>query len=615
MQASYHCPNCGSPLREDARFCTRCGSAATTEPMEAREGTPAASERTASQRTASQRTASQRTAASAVTRPLSSRALAQSAALIDAPEQIVPPAAARPEGAVIAGRYLVTGLRFDDGRLFSYPVVEFHVPHLKKALQCPNPACGAVHWPAACTGDYPAVVCNLCCTPLELGRYPELVLNEALDARMLGRASEVAGLGLVHAGLRAPLFAAVEEVCGQPRALVVEPRVSPLPDVVERQQVLGWLPGLAAALDYLHFRGVTFRGQARASCFGLSGEQAVWSNFADCAILPKVNAIDRAADVGALAGWLFAQITGREQFAPDPALSDGLNVFFSQALAGPGFASGEELIRGLEHAQQEARPADPVEFRFARRTDVGRLRVLNEDSLLTITASRVTTANPRPIGLFVIADGMGGHAAGEVASAAIVDFVQERCMADLGSASCSAAPFDWQRWLQALMEQVNKHVFDLRMASGSDMGSTIVIALLDGAHAYISHIGDSRAYRVNQRGIRRLTEDHSLVERLVAAGQIRPEEARHHPQKNVVYRTVGNKARVDVETCAVELMVGDRLLLCSDGLSGMLLDAQIQQIVLRSANPQSACDALTAAANSAGGDDNISVILVEIARG
>ncbi|HEX9019032.1 MAG TPA: SpoIIE family protein phosphatase, partial [Anaerolineaceae bacterium] len=169
--------------------------------------------------------------------------------------------------------------------------------------------------------------------------------------------------------------------------------------------------------------------------------------------------------------------------------------------------------------------------------------------------------------------------------------------------------------LKETVEAVNKHVFDLRKSSGTDMGSTLVMAMLDGPRAYIAHVGDSRAYLVNSREIRRLTVDHSLVERLVATGQIRREEAQHHPQKNVIYRTIGDKPRLDVDASVVDLSVGDRLMLCSDGLCGLVEDGQMQKLVMGAPSPQAACEALVSAANAAGGDDNISVIVVEIIRG
>jgi len=194
-----------------------------------------------------------------------------------------------------------------------------------------------------------------------------------------------------------------------------------------------------------------------------------------------------------------------------------------------------------------------------------------------------------------------------------VNYIQARCLGELGLA-VSSTGVDWLAWVKQTVEMVNKQVFDIRKTSGTDMGSTLVMAMLDGSHAYVAHVGDSRAYLISNREIRRLTVDHSLVERLVATGQIRPEEAQNHPQKNVIYRTIGDKARLDVDAKAVDLAVGDRLLLCSDGLSGMVTDDVILKTVTAAADPQAACEALVAAANNAGGDDNISVVIVQIVQ-
>jgi protein phosphatase len=143
------------------------------------------------------------------------------------------------------------------------------------------------------------------------------------------------------------------------------------------------------------------------------------------------------------------------------------------------------------------------------------------------------------------------------------------------------------------------------------MGSTLVLVGTDGVNAYVAHVGDSRAYIVNAQGARRLTVDHSLVERLVAAGQLTQAQARQHGQRNVIYRTMGDKPNVEMDLATLALAPGDRLLLCSDGLSGLVDDAHLHQLA-SSQPPQPACEALIAAANAAGGDDNITAVVAEI---
>ena len=146
----------------------------------------------------------------------------------------------------------------------------------------------------------------------------------------------------------------------------------------------------------------------------------------------------------------------------------------------------------------------------------------------------------------------------------------------------------------------------------SDLGSTVTAALVIGNVATVANVGDSRTYLLRQEKLERITQDHSLVARLADAGVIKPEEIRTHPQRNQIYRCLGHKPKLDVDTFTIQLQAGDRLILCSDGLWEMVLDDDIQRIVEKARTPQKACDVLIEEANRAGGDDNISVIVVEL---
>jgi serine/threonine protein phosphatase PrpC len=238
------------------------------------------------------------------------------------------------------------------------------------------------------------------------------------------------------------------------------------------------------------------------------------------------------------------------------------------------------------------------------------MRTLNEDSLLTIDVVRNQQSVSRPLAVFLVADGMGGHAAGEVASGTIVNQVAQRTLTDLVPANSGRT--DRLPWLQDVVSSTNRKIYDMRQAAGTDMGSTLVMIVLDADQLYVAHVGDSRAYHINAAGITRLTIDHSLVQRLVSTGQITEEEARTHEQRNVIYRTMGDRAEVEVDTSVRALAAGDRLLLCSDGMSGQVEDSVIQQIVMAAPGPQAACDRLIEAANAAGGPDNITAVIVEV---
>ncbi len=256
--------------------------------------------------------------------------------------------------------------------------------------------------------------------------------------------------------------------------------------------------------------------------------------------------------------------------------------------------------------------ARSIDFRVGRQTHAGRVRELNEDSLLTFALTISNESTARPAGLFVVADGIGGHEGGEIASGMLVGALARRAGGWLASAAGAGGAFDAETWLAEAIEAGNEAIYARAKTAGYEMGTTVVAALVEGERAVIAHVGDSRAYRVNDGGIERLTADHSLVESMVAAHQITPDEARRHPQANVIYRTVGDQPQVSVDLKQVALSSGDRLLLCSDGLSNMLVDEAIHELVMSAASPQAAADALVDAANEAGGEDNCTVVIVEL---
>jgi serine/threonine protein phosphatase PrpC len=155
-------------------------------------------------------------------------------------------------------------------------------------------------------------------------------------------------------------------------------------------------------------------------------------------------------------------------------------------------------------------------------------------------------------------------------------------------------------------------LFKARKQTGSDRGTTLTAALVVGEICAIANVGDSRTYLCREGHLEQITQDHSLVASLVAANMIQPEQMHVHPQRSNIYRSLGDRASVEIDIFECPLQVGDRLLLCSDGLWEMVYDPEILQIMERSANPQEACDRLVEAANLAGGVDNISVAAVWI---
>jgi protein phosphatase len=242
---------------------------------------------------------------------------------------------------------------------------------------------------------------------------------------------------------------------------------------------------------------------------------------------------------------------------------------------------------------------------------VGIERGHNEDALLVLTG-QLSGADPIPdFGLFVVADGMGGHRAGEIASAVSIRTVakmltQETIMQLLAN-DRSELDKPLQDLLRDALEEANRAVVE-QVPGG---GTTLTAVVLLGRQMTIGHVGDSRAYYIQDGKTEILTRDHSLVERLKELGQLSAEEAAVHPQRNVLYRAIGQGANLEVDISTQSAPTGGgNLLICSDGLWGVVEDDVIQRIVNTSPHPQIAAQELVTAANNAGGPDNITVILV-----
>ncbi|MEO5588788.1 MAG: Stp1/IreP family PP2C-type Ser/Thr phosphatase [Gemmatimonadaceae bacterium] len=235
------------------------------------------------------------------------------------------------------------------------------------------------------------------------------------------------------------------------------------------------------------------------------------------------------------------------------------------------------------------------------RTDVGRLRKGNEDNLYA-------DANEYR-GLFIVADGMGGHAAGEVASQMAVDLLASE-LADLNDL---AAPESGPRVSETL-RLANRQVFQRTMheVEKTGMGSTASALLLSDTRYLIGHVGDSRIYLLRDGEMRQLTRDHSLVQEQVDAGIITAEQARHHPQSNVITCCIGMSSEIDPDVMDGETRVGDVFLLASDGLTGMVEDRRLQQLLQSRATPERIVNAMIADANNNGGIDNITAIVVKV---
>ncbi len=235
----------------------------------------------------------------------------------------------------------------------------------------------------------------------------------------------------------------------------------------------------------------------------------------------------------------------------------------------------------------------------------------NEDALLLLNGFTLGTTTHSDFGVFLVADGMGGHRAGEVASAVSIRTVArkitEHTVLQLLNGENDSDSDPLQDQLRKALEEANQAVVDTVPGGGT----TLTAAVLVGNQLTFGHVGDSRAYFIQDGKAEVITRDHSLVERLRELGQLTEEEAAVHPQRNVLYRAIGQGANLEVDVFSMPVPKGGYLLICSDGLWGVVPDPMMMEIIRSAPNPQVACDKLVQAANFAGGPDNISVVLIQ----
>ncbi|MGI5916092.1 MAG: Stp1/IreP family PP2C-type Ser/Thr phosphatase [Anaerolineae bacterium] len=257
----------------------------------------------------------------------------------------------------------------------------------------------------------------------------------------------------------------------------------------------------------------------------------------------------------------------------------------------------------------------PIRLIWGYATDQGLQRDHNEDYA---DARLYTRSTGEVLGLFVVADGLGGQDSGEVASQMATEAVWE-----------SLRETVWERLLRGeslgddelearLVEAVaaaNRVVYETRVERDSDMSTTLTLAMIVDDTAYVGNVGDSRTYLWNAGGLQHITRDHSLVQRLVDAGQLSADEVYTHPRRNVIYQSIGDRHDVNVDVFRHRLAVDDRLILCSDGLWEMVRDEGMEEVLLSEPDPQRAADRLVQNANLAGGEDNITVIVVQAIPG
>lgn len=290
----------------------------------------------------------------------------------------------------------------------------------------------------------------------------------------------------------------------------------------------------------------------------------------------------------------------------------------------PVAVAGEDTISApyAEFSDGTTRPLKPEtvissrngHITFGQTTDTGMVRTNNQDAVLSVYVMSESVDTYPDFGLFIVADGMGGHLDGEKAAALTTRSLATNVMKSLYLPMVTTQQYksvfeSVSDILITAVQKANAKVIENVPNGGTTLTAVVVIDDL----AHFAHVGDSRCYLITKEGeIEQLTRDHSLVQRLIELDQISLADARHHPQKNVLYRAIGQSESIEIDTLTRRLPAGSWLLLCSDGLWGHVEEDDLRRIVLSEQNPQAVSDQLVALANTRGGLDNITAIILKV---
>lgn len=578
------CPKCKAENRPEAAFCVRCGTILFSRPVPEKS-----------------------TELPRITPPFEQQVKPAPVKITpDEPAIVIQGFAERPQGSTFGERFNLDSLIFKDEHEIHYTVSEVIQPDRIPVRICSNPECRTIYRPV---GEEVEKFCTQCGQPLDT-KTPLLLLIE-VDTDRFASIKPVLDLHLVHPNIHPPVAKFQQNIQGAAHYCLVSPLSEDLPDQPEMSDVLDWSTQLSQALDYMQAKGVVLGDELDQSSIGMADGKVVWRNFTSARILPILTDRDKINNVRQLALAMYFWMTGKTTYSLDPYLPPALNELFQKALVGDGFTSGDEFEQQIKNVISTAPKRLNLDYQLGRRTHPGKVRSNNEDSILSIELSRMNLGIIQPISLIAVADGMGGHASGEQASSLVIDAIAQIGALELGALQ-NPSYEEFGDWVKRAIQAANQAVYAARQNAGNDMGSTLVLGLIVGSQAYLGHTGDSRIYLVNKESIKQLSTDHSLVQHLISIGKITQDEARIHPQRNIIYRSLGEKPEVEADYFNQQLFPQDRLLFCSDGLTGMLNDQQIQKIILEASSPQAACDQLVEEANAAGGEDNISALLVEV---
>lgn len=486
-----------------------------------------------------------------------------------------------PPGTPVGDRYAVEGLvRLAEGRMF-YLVNDDRPDQPTRRCQ----ECGT-----DCPRD--EATCPACGSQLKSRRF---LLSTRWNPEAYPAYQSFAELGLEHPGLASPVDVLVQDgqllsvIPYQGEGLMLD-ESSPL----SNQHILDLAQRLAGTLAFLHHHGVQLAGIGRSNLL-ISPDNSV--RLYDLEVVEvhsgPVPESERAAELVSVADLL-------RQYCDVEA--EALVQFMETATAGT-FDSPASFGRSVE-SRFDALSSFSYPQVLGGMSDVGLTRQLNEDSWGWRKIS------PRA-NLYVVADGMGGHDGGEVASALAVETIVSVARQN---ESLAAGDLDQvEALLDTSFQAANNTIKDHADEKGNDMGTTLVALLvLDGQLGFFANVGDSRAYLLRNRSLHQVTRDHSLVAKMVERGRITAEEARTHPHSNILLRTVGTERDVDIDIFRVEFESGDRVIMCSDGLWGEVEDRDMESILNTYADPRIAVRELVRAAHHGGGKDNVTVTVVAI---
>ncbi|MEB3188348.1 MAG: Stp1/IreP family PP2C-type Ser/Thr phosphatase [bacterium] len=467
--------------------------------------------------------------------------------------------------------------------------------------------------------------------------------SEFVILRSVSYPTVVKALDVFKASDRAYLV--LEQLEGRDLAYVLRTRTS-----ISVQQSLDWILQLAMALAQLHRRQIVHLDlQPRYLVVTPDGQRIRMTGFHRSRVLPAAGTVegspgysppeqfgyfgtgvDERADLYALGAVWHYLLTGNPPESYWNLDTERFNFPDVSAFVPTIHPQIERIVRRMIEPHPDDRFESIQEVITQLQTllnnpqrlvghcsDVGLLRQGNEDSLAVFDLSFTTQSNTTGVGLYIVADGMGGVNAGEVASGIAVDAITAVMQEAVSRLADDAEPGrQIQDALQNAVKEANTRIYETGRLNRelAGMGTTVTAALVFGQTVHVGHVGDSRAYLINRSGIEKISRDHSLVGRLIEIGQITPEQAATHPQRNLIYRSLGTYPNVEVDIYQRQFKIGDWLLLCSDGLTGHLLDEELMDVVLQTADPNLAARKLVNLANQRGGEDNITVVLVNLAE-